>query len=48
MNETLLQPGCMNMSPVWPEVTFMKKHASKGSTQLYIYFLMQCFFHLCW
>jgi ABC-type multidrug transport system ATPase subunit/ABC-type multidrug transport system permease subunit len=46
LDETLLQPGLTVASPDWPEVTFLKKRASKGSTQMY--FLMQRFFQLYW
>ncbi|KAF4315195.1 hypothetical protein BBO99_00008563 [Phytophthora kernoviae] len=46
LNETLSKPGITTASPEWPEVTFMKKRASKGSTQMY--FLMKRFFDLYW
>ncbi|KAK1943395.1 ABC transporter G family member 36 [Phytophthora citrophthora] len=46
MDETLLQLGISMESPDWPEVTFMKKRASNGSTQMY--FLVKRFFALYW
>ncbi|EGZ13044.1 pleiotropic drug resistance protein ABC superfamily [Phytophthora sojae] len=46
MDDMLQQPGITTVSPDWPEVTFTKKRASKGSTQLY--FLMKRFFALYW
>ncbi|KAG6614984.1 pleiotropic drug resistance protein ABC superfamily [Phytophthora cinnamomi] len=46
MDDMLHQPGITTTSPDWPEVTFMKKRASKGSTQMY--FLMKRFFALYW
>ncbi|KAG2885856.1 ABC transporter G family member 31 [Phytophthora cactorum] len=46
LDEILLHPGITMTSPEWPELTFMKKRASKGSTQMY--FLMKRFFNLYW
>jgi len=46
LDATLMQPGITTPSPDWPELTFAKKRASKGSTQMY--FLMKRFFALYW
>jgi ABC-type multidrug transport system ATPase subunit/ABC-type multidrug transport system permease subunit len=46
MDEILQRPGITTPSPEWPEIKFMKKRASKGSTQLY--FLTKRFFDLYW
>ncbi|KAE9287136.1 ABC transporter G family member 36 [Phytophthora fragariae] len=46
LDAMLQRPGITTPSPEWAEVTFMKKRASKGSTQMY--FLMKRFFALYW
>jgi ABC-type multidrug transport system ATPase subunit len=46
LDEKLQTPGITTPSPEWPELTFMKKRASKGSTQLS--FLTKRFFDLYW
>ncbi|KAE8987326.1 hypothetical protein PR003_g15379 [Phytophthora rubi] len=46
LDAMLQQPGITTPSPEWAEVTFMKKRASKGSTQMCS--LMKRFFALYW